>query len=47
MYKLTDIAIMNRSAENPATVHMRDRYGAYAQEGLCFLSLSGVTFEIE
>jgi hypothetical protein len=27
MNKLTDIAILNRSAENTATVHMRDRYG--------------------
>ena len=26
MNKLTDIAIMNRSAKNTATVHMRDRY---------------------
>ena len=26
MNKLTDIAIMNRSVENTATVHMRDRY---------------------
>jgi hypothetical protein len=26
MNNLTDIAIINRSAENTATVHMRDRY---------------------
>ena len=26
MNKLNDIAIMNRSAKNSATVHMRDRY---------------------
>jgi hypothetical protein len=26
MNRLADIVIMNRSAENTATVHMRDRY---------------------
>ena len=28
MNKTNDIAILNRSAENTATVHMRDRCGA-------------------
>ncbi len=42
MNKLNDIAIMNRSAENAATVHMRDRCAPYKLNGYkVFIASSG------